>query len=113
MLDDGRPLPSAWGEYSKVKRPVLNQLPKGIYIKYGDSTPAYALLPFLVYHLGNCMPDDDSCSFDLLLRQSRCNAHFQRRLELPAGILRSGKDSSRHALESGDENPVRQALWTN
>lgn len=90
----------------------MNQLSKGIYMKYGDTTPTYALSSFLVHYLSNGMPNDDSCPFDLLLRQPRSNAHLQRRLELPIDVLSGRMDSSRHALESGNEDPIRQALCT-
>jgi hypothetical protein len=62
------------------------------------------------HHLCDCMSDGHPSLLGLLLRQASSDAHFQRRLQLPALFLRGAVRCDWHAFEPRNQYPIRQYL---
>jgi len=62
------------------------------------------------HDLRNRVSDNNARLLDLLLRQPRCDADLQCRLELPPLLLHRARRRHGHRLQARDEDAVGEAL---
>ena len=63
------------------------------------------------HDLGDGMSDSNASLLHVLLGQGRSNANFDGWLNGPRTILETGVSSNRRALETSNQDPVRESLF--